>query len=317
MPINGHPTRIAIVGMGAVGASTAYVLIQTGHAHEVLLVDADTKRAEGHMMDLQHCLPWGRPIRMEVRSLDECEGCDMVLVTAGRPQVGHQTRMDLLKANAEMLGEIMPTAVRRNPDAIFAIVTNPVDVMARAAVRLSGLPPERVFGTGTVLDSARFRFLLSRHLDVDPRNVHAYVIGEHGDSEVVVWSRATVGPYTLDEYAAMRGRPLDDGMRADIALHVRRAAYEIIERKGATSFAIGVSTQRICESIWNDHRTIQTVSRTLAGAYGLGDVCMSLPCVLGRAGVERPCEIPLLAEERSALMRSAEILERAHCTLGL
>ncbi len=313
MPIHERPRRVAIIGMGAVGASTAYVLIQTGHVHELLLVDADRKRAEGHMMDLQHCLPWGRPLRMEVRALEECGDCDTVLVTAGRPQVGHQTRMDLLKANAEMLGEIMPAAARLNPQATFVIITNPVDV----AVKLSGLPPARVFGSGTVLDSARFRFLLSRHLEVDPRNVHAYVIGEHGDSEVVVWSRASVGPFTLDEYAAMRGRPLDEGTRADMALHVRRAAYEIIERKGATSFAIGVSTQRICESIWNDHRTLQTVSRALSGAYGLDGVCMSLPCVLGREGAEVPSEFPLNPLEHEALMRSADILERAYQSLGL
>lgn len=313
---NSPLSRVAIVGMGAVGASVAYVLINAGHAQEIILSDADLRRAEGQAMDLQHCLPWGRPLRMRVLPAKEIEGCGLVIVAAGAAQNPGETRLDLLKRNAAIIADIMGNTVARNPAAIYAIITNPVDVMARLALKISGLPPHRVFSTGTVLDSARFRFQLGQALEVDPRNVHAYVIGEHGDSEVPVWSRVTIGPYTLEEFAKLRGLDVGIPWRERISKDVRTAAYQIIERKGATSYAIGVSTLRIVESIADDQRTLQTVSRPLAGAYGLQEVCMSLPCLVAADGIAPPTELPLDASERAALLRSAEVLESAWAKLA-
>lgn len=309
--------RIAVVGMGAVGSSVAYMILTSGMAQELVLVDTDLRRAEGELMDLQHCLPYGKPVQLSVRPMAEVEGCDLVIITAGAKQYPGETRLDLLKRNTEIVAAIMRDGAARNGRALWLVITNPVDVMTRAARAISGLPPERVVGTGTVLDSARFRTVLAQHLGVDPRNVHGYVVGEHGDSEVLAWSRVTVGPYTLDEYAALCGRPIRGEDRARLDLGVRRAAYEIIERKGATHFAIGVSTGRIWESINRDQRTLQTVSRALKGAYGFDELCLSLPCVLSRAGASTPHEFPLDPDEHAALLRSAEVLEKAWQATGL
>ncbi len=307
--------RVAIIGMGAVGSAFAYALIHEGRVRELLFVDKDKRRAEGQMMDLSHCLPWGRPIKMEIGDLDSAASCDMVVITAGVAQKTGESRIDLVKRNADIFAEFFPRLPEANPRGLFVIITNPVDVMTRLALNLSHISPEQVFGTGTTLDTGRFRFLLSHHLKVDPRNIHAYVIGEHGDSEVLVWSRAHVGPFSLEEYGDLTGRPITAEVQRDVTAGVKTAAYEIIERKGATNYAIGLATEKLFESVSFNQGTLQTVSRALSGAYGFDDLCLSTPCRLQRDGALEPLEIPLSPEEHKALMRSAETLDEVYQSL--
>lgn len=307
--------RVAVIGVGAVGSAFAYSLIQEGRVRELVLIDKDERRAEGQMMDLSHCMPWGRPVKLEVGDLDAAAECEMVVITAGAAQQPGESRLDLVKRNADIFSEFFPRLPQANPNGLFVIITNPVDVMTRLALRLSSISPEQVFGTGTTLDTGRFRFLLSLYLKVDPRNIHAYVIGEHGDSEVLVWSRADVGPFHLEEYGELIGRPITTQVKAEITNEVKSAAYEIIERKGATNFAIGVAMEKLFESITYNQGTLQTVSRALSGAYGFDDLCLSTPCRLQRDGALSPLEIPLDPEEHKALMRSAEMLDEVYQSL--
>ncbi|HQK77292.1 MAG TPA: L-lactate dehydrogenase, partial [Candidatus Hydrogenedentes bacterium] len=261
--------RTAIVGVGAVGSTTAYAMLQTGTASELVLHDHDRLRAEGEYMDLQHCLPFTHHSAMSVRGADEIAGCGLVIVTAGAGQKPGESRLDLVKRNADIFASFFPLLSRNNPDAIFLIVTNPVDVMTRVALKLSGLPPQQVIGTGTVLDTARFRTLISQHCRILPRHVHAMVIGEHGDSEVMVWSRASIGAYRVAEYCDYLKIPLTTEDVERINNDVRNAAYQIIERKGATHFAIGVATNRIAEALGMNESSLYTVSRRCEGIFGL------------------------------------------------
>lgn len=308
--------RVAIIGMGAVGAATAFSMLQEGHARELILIDKDVARAEGEMMDLSHCLPHGRPMRLSFGDLDEAAECDLVVVTAGAAQRPGETRIDLVKRNAEIFSSFFPRLTKANPLAVFAIITNPVDIMTRFAVNESGDATGRIFGTGTVLDTARFRTLLSQHFRIDPRNIHANVIGEHGDSEVLVWSRGRIGPYSMEEYARATGAEFNDTVRADIDRSVREAAYQIIERKGSTNFAIGVTTREIHEAMSEDQNRLMTVSRPMKKVYGLEDICMSVPCPMTRDGAGPGMELSLDSTEHEALMRSAEKLDEVWNSLG-
>ncbi len=318
---NGAPARGirrgAIIGMGAVGSALAFTLLNEGQPSELILVDKDERRAVGEMMDLSHCTPYSQPVRLSAGGIDLVEHCDLIIINAGVAQASGESRIDLVKRNAAVYAEFFPALPRRNPGAIFCIITNPVDVMTRLAVHLGGIGPGQIFGTGTTLDTARFRLLLSQHLSIDPRNIHAYVIGEHGDSEVLVWSRAVVGPYPLEDYARRVGRPITPEVRAAIEHGVKRAAYQIIERKGATNFAIAVATQRICESVASNQSTMMTVSRQLGDAYNLGDVCLSIPCLMTREGAGEPMEMDLSPGEHDALMHSAETLDQVYRALDV
>ncbi len=310
--------KVAIIGVGAVGSTFAFTMASGGHVREVVLVDHDQRRAEGEMMDISHCLPYTQPINLRVGDLDDAAECDLIVITAGLAQKPGQTRLDLVKGNAEIFSEFFPRLPKANPHALFAIITNPVDVMTRLAWNLSEVSPQQLFGTGTVLDTARFRMLLGSELKTDPRNIHAYVIGEHGDSEVIAWSRARIGPYDLPEFCKLTGRDFSAEDQARIGTQVRQAAYQIIERKGATNFAIGVSMMRIYESLAHNMSTLQTVSRPLNGIYGLPeDLCLSLPCMLMRDGAKNPLEMNLDDEERAAFMRSAEVVDDIYQKLGI
>lgn len=309
--------RVAIIGAGAVGAAFAFALVHNALVREIVLIDKDERRAQGEMMDLSHCLPWGAPVKLSVGDLDAASDCDLVVITAGAAQRPGETRLDLVKRNADIFANFFPRLPKANPSGLFVIITNPVDIMTRLAVHLSELSTEQIFGTGTELDTARFRLLLGQHLKLDPRSINAYVIGEHGDSEVMVWSRATVGPHTLEEYGRLCDRPFTGDAKRHIEKEVRSAAYQIIERKGSTNFAIGVSMQRLFESITFNQARQHTVSRPLEGAYGLQDMCLSLPLVIERDGAEKPVEIGLSLDERAALMRSAEQLDEVFRNLGV
>lgn len=306
-----HSKKIAIVGMGNVGAAFAYALMLRRLATDIVLIDLDRKRAEGEALDLRHGLPLVGPMNVFAGDYADCADAAMVVITAGANQKPGQTRLELLKQNAGITADIVRRVLEQGGTPILLMTTNPVDVLTRAALDVAGamgLPPGRVFGSGTVLDSSRLRHLLAEAAGVDPRGVHAAVLGEHGDSEVCVWSRANVSGIPLAEALALRGVALDDGFRERAATDVRRAAYEIINRKGYTDTAIGVSLCRIVEAVLGDQKSVLTVSTDAEGLYGLPRVCMSLPCVVGAGGVEKVIDAPLAPEEEAALRASGEVL---------
>ena len=310
--------RVAMVGMGAVGSTTVYAMLHAGVAQEILLVDDHSRhRAEGELLDLQHTIPFSGPVGLRLASLEETRDCDLVIITAGAAQEPGQTRLDLLQQNVEIYRSFFPRLSRQNSNALFCIVTNPVDIMTRVALKLSGLPAEQVFGTGTVLDTARFRQNLSALFGVSTENVHAYVIGEHGDSEVLVWSRGRIGPFSLEEYAALRGMELTGEIRGRIDGDVRRAAYQIISRKGSTHFAIASATARLLETLAGDRHQLYTVCRALDLPGLPSGLCMSMPTELGRRGALRVLPLELSVGERQELEKSAQILHENYGSLGL
>jgi L-lactate dehydrogenase len=312
------PTRVAVVGAGNVGTTFAYALLLSGLAAEIVLLDANAARAEGEAMDLNHAVPFAHPTRIWAAGEDygECAGAAVTVIGAGAAQRPGETRLDLVRRNAAIFAEIVPRVARRNPRGIILIATNPVDVLTYHACQLAGLSPERVIGSGTILDTARFRYLLSQHYGVDPRSVHAYIIGEHGDSEVPVWSLANIAGMRLADYRAAQGLPDDEAALEGIYRQTRDAAYEIISRKGATYYAVAAGLLRIVEAILRDQRTVLSVSSLIGDYYGIGDVCLSLPTVLGRGGVERVLRLPLSDEEVTGLRRSAEVLRATYAQIG-
>ncbi|MGD9002284.1 MAG: L-lactate dehydrogenase [Anaerolineae bacterium] len=303
-----HPRKVAVIGAGNVGATFAYSLLLSGLVGEIVLIDVDRQRAEGEAMDISHAVPLSNPVRVWAGDYADCAGADVVVVTAGTAQRPGETRLDLVKRNAGIFRDIIPTVSECNPTGILVIASNPVDVLSYAAWKLSGFPARRVIGSGTVLDTARFRYLLSEHLGVDARNVHAHVIGEHGDSEVPVWSLANVAGMRLDEYCRRERCNLDDDVRARISHQVRDAAYEVIERKGATYYAVAVALVRIVEGILHDQHAVLSVSNLVPATYGIQDVYFSLPAVIGRRGVERVLQLALDESESLALERCAGVL---------
>ncbi|MGQ9489659.1 MAG: L-lactate dehydrogenase [Anaerolineae bacterium] len=303
------PIKIAIVGgAGAVGASAAYALMISGLASEIVLVDVNERRAEGEAMDLMQGAPFVRPVTVRHGSYADCAGSQIVVITAGAAQKPGETRLDLVKKNTEIFRQIIPQVAQAAPNAILLIVSNPVDILTYAALKFSGFPSGHVVGSGTVLDTARLRALIGQRLEVDPRSVHAYVIGEHGDSEVVVWSRAMVAGMPIGDFCVQRGRPCELEMQDEIALQVRRAAYEIIERKGATYYAIGLAIRHIIEAILRDQNTILTVSTLMTGQFGVTDICLSLPSIVDHGGVEGVLMPALNDAELAAFQRSAQVL---------
>lgn len=312
------PTKIAIVGgAGAVGATAAYALMISGLASEIVLVDVNERRAEGEAMDMMQGSPLVRPVTVRHGSYADCAGCQIVVITAGAAQKPGETRLDLVKKNTAIFQSMIPQIAAAAPHAILLVVANPVDILTYAALKFSGFPSGRVVGSGTVLDTARLRSLVGQRLEVDPRSVHGYVIGEHGDSEVVVWSRATVASMPIADFCVQRGRSFDPYIQERIADQVCHAAYEIIERKGATYYAIGLAISHIVEAMLRDQNTVLTVSTLLTGQYGISDICLSLPSVVDHNGVEVVLEPDLSGEELAALQRSAQVLKETASAAGL
>jgi L-lactate dehydrogenase len=312
------PTRIAIVGAGSVGATLAYACLIRGVGRTIALYDLDAAKARAEVLDLNHGLQFV-PAATMVGSddLEVCRGADLVVVTAGAKQRPGQTRLELAHANVEMCRELVPRLLEVAPDAILLLVTNPVDVVTHAALRYSGLPPNRVFGSGTVLDSSRLRLLIAQHCGVAVQNVHAYVAGEHGDSELPLWSSASIGSVPLLRWN-VPGRPaLDAAARAEIVRRVVGAAEEIIRGKGATNYAVGLAAARIIEAVLYDERQVLPVSSLLDGFAGISDVCLSVPSVIDRAGVDTVLPVPLSAEEAAGLRRSAAAVRDVVRKLGL
>ena len=307
--------RVAVVGTGNVGSTFAYALLLSGLAAEIVLIDANQARAEGEAMDLNHAVPFAHPTRIWAGAYEDCAGAAVTVIAAGANQRPGESRLDLVKRNAAIFRGIVPTVARHNPDGILLIATNPVDALTHASLKLSGLPKERVIGSGTILDTARFRQLLSRHFNVDARSIHAFIVGEHGDSEVPVWSLANIAGMRLEEYCAANDVPLDRAALAEIFIQTRDAAYQIIERKGATYYAVAAGLMRIVEAILRDQGTVLSVSTLVDdGSLGEGDVCLSLPTVVGRNGVERVLKLDLSQSEADGLRRSADVLRT---TIGL
>jgi len=303
-----RPSRIAVVGAGKVGSTFAYATLLNGLVGEIVLIDIDRERAEGEAMDLNHAAPLSNPARIWVGDYSDCAGANVVVVSAGTAQKPGETRLDLFKRNASIFRDIIPEIAKYNKDGILLIATNPVDILSYIAWKASGFPWKHVIGSGTVLDTARFRHLLSQRLELDPRNVHAHIIGEHGDSEVPVWSLTNVSGMPLDEFCRTQDCELGPEERDHIAEQTRNAAYEIIQRKGATYYAVAVGLVRIAESILRDQHSILSVSSLVPGYYGIEDVYLSLPAVIGRGGVERLVRLPLSDEEKRALRQSAQTL---------
>lgn len=302
-----RPLKGVIVGTGQVGMAIAYAMVIQNTFDELVLVDINRDKLEGEVMDLQQGMPFVQPTTITAGTLAEGTGADIVIVTAGAAQRPGETRLDLVQRNVEIFKQLIPEVVRHCPEAILLMVSNPVDVLTYAAWQLSGLPHSRVLGSGTVLDTGRFRYLLAQKLAVDPRSLHAYIIGEHGDSEVPFWSEANIAGarlYTEATPAAERAA-LDD-----IFLQVKNAAYEIIRRKGYTSYAIGLAVTQIVQAILRDQNRVLTVSSLMPAHFGLGDVCLSLPSVVGRTGVNRVLNVSLNETERSQLQASAATLRQ-------
>ena len=300
--------KCGIIGCGSVGAAAAYTLATHGLFSELILIDMNQKRAHGEAMDISHGVSFSQPCRVIDGSYDDLKDAAMVIIAAGVGQRPGESRLDLLTRNAAVMRSIITEITRVCPDAILLIVSNPVDLLTGIALRISGFPPERVIGSGTVLDTARLKFLLGHKLGVDGRNVHAFVIGEHGDSELAVWSSANISGIDLTDYCV--GRGLSDDF-SDLFESVRHVAYEIIEGKGATYYGIVMSVLRIATCIMRGEHSVLPISCYAEGHYGLGKVCIGLPCVVGRNGVETVLDIPLNEEEMHQLHHSAETLQHA------
>ena len=311
-------SKIAIVGSGMVGATFAYALIMKGLVRDLALIDLDRARAEGEVMDLNHSLSLLGPMNIQAGGYELCRDAQVVVITAGAAQKPGETRLDLAVKNARITQDVVRNILEHNPNPIILVTTNPVDILTYVALKVSGLPPSRVIGSGTVLDSSRFRFLLSRNCALDPRSIHAYIIGEHGDSEVALWSHVNVAGVPLDDYCPLCPHHCPSGVKEGIVEQVVKSAYQIIERKGATYYAIGVSLVRIVEAILKDQHSVLTVSTFIEDYYDQDDVCFSLPCIVGAQsrGVEQVIRPKLGPDEARLLRRSGEVLKAGLKDLG-
>jgi len=308
--------KIGIVGCGFVGSTACYAMVLQGIGSEFVLVDINRKVADAHAQDILHATPFSHPARVHAGSYEDLVGTEIVVVAAGVSQKPNETRLQLLERNAQVFEDVIPQIRRYAQDAILLIATNPVDIMTQIATRISGLPPERVIGSGTILDTARFRALLGEYLGVSPQSVHAYVLGEHGDSEVLVWTEARVGGVSVFDFAEQIGRPINDEVKRQIGEGVRFAAYKIIEGKGATYFGIGAGIARLARAILNDERAMLTVSALNEEVEEVPQVALSLPRIVGRQGITATLPVRLGKEEREALRKSAEILKQSATEIG-
>ena len=290
--------KAAIIGCGFVGSASAFALMESGLFSELVLIDANKDKAEGEALDISHGLPFAKPMKIYAGNYEDIGDAGVIIVTAGAGQKPGETRLDLVKKNVG----------KYNKDAIMLVVANPVDILTYTAKVLSGYPDNRVFGSGTVLDTARLKYLLGEHLGVDSRSVHAFIIGEHGDSEIAAWSSANVSGVPLSRFCEMRGFMKHEEAMRTIAEDVKNSAYEIINKKGATYYGIAMSVRRICEAIVRDEKSILPVSSMQKGAFGIEGLPLSMPAIVGADGVEKLVPISLSGEEQEKLRKSADTL---------
>lgn len=311
--------KVGIVGCGFVGSTAAYAMVMHGVGREIVLVDRNTDRAAAEADDIRHAVPFAHPLEIRAGGYDQLAGSCVVVVCAGVGQKPGETRMELLQRNAAVFREVVPAVLHAAPEAVLVVATNPVDVMTHLAAKFAaecGFPAQRVLGSGTTLDTARFRSLLGAHCGVDSHHVHAYVIGEHGDSEVLTWSLATIGGMPLESFTRLRQIAITDELRQEIDQKVRRAAYSIIHGKGATYYGIGSALSRIVDAILHDQRAIFTVCTPAAEVCGVKDVTVALPRLVGGDGVRETFPLPLNEQESRLLRSSAEIVRQALDGLG-
>lgn len=311
-----HP-KVVIVGAVAVGTTFAYSLLIRGLVAQIVLLDINKDKAEGEAMDLNHGLPFAHPVKITVGDYHDCKDADIVVITVDKGEKVHESRLALAGGNFAILKDIIGRITSYNKDCILLVVTNPLDAMTYAALKLSKFPRSRVIGSGTALDTARLRFLLSEHLKVDPRNVHAYIIGEHGDSEVPVWSLANVAGMQLKDYCPVCEGCFSQKEFNGLFSETRNAAYEIVNRKGRTYYAVALAMTRIVESIVRNENAVLTVSCFLEDYHGVSDICLSVPAVLNRNGIRETVKLPLTKKEVSNFRKSADIVRKVNESLGL
>lgn len=301
--------KAAVIGCGFVGSATAFSLMQSGLFSEIVLIDADTDRAEGEALDISHGVPFSKHMKIYAGTYDDIVDAAIIIITAGANQKPDETRLDLVHKNVAIFRSIIPEIAKRNCEGILLIVSNPVDILTYTAIKLSGFTENRVIGSGTVLDTARLKYELSEHLSVDSRSIHAFIIGEHGDSEIAAFSSANVSGIALSEFCEMRGHYNHEANTRQIAENVKNSAYEIIQKKKATYYGIASAVRRICEVIIRDEKSILPVSSMMHGEYGIEDVVLSMPAIVGKYGIETRVPIDLSEEEIEDLKRSAQTLK--------
>lgn len=304
-------TKISIIGAGFVGSSTAFALMNSGLATEIVIVDINKEKAEGEAMDLAHGVSFVKPLTIKSGDYKDTFDSDIVIITAGAAQKPGETRLDLISKNYKIMNSIVPEVVKYNPNAILLVVSNPVDILTYIVYKLSGLPKERVIGSGTVLDTSRFKYMLSEHFNVDARNIHTYIMGEHGDSEIATWSITNIAGMGVDDYCKAKCNKCEGAINLHIDDQVKNAAYEIIKRKGATYYAVALAIKRIVEAILRDENSILTVSSLLNGEYGIKDIYLGVPTIVGSSGVKDIIEVPLSYGELENLKSSASKLKES------
>ncbi|KMT21171.1 L-lactate dehydrogenase [Clostridium cylindrosporum] len=309
-------SKVAIIGCGFVGSTIAYTLAHTGLAREIVLIDINNDKAEGEALDIGHGIPLIKPVEIYSGSIKDVKDADVIVITAGKNRTPGKTRLELALDNVNIFKDLIPKLVAENNKAIYLIVSNPVDVLTYITCKISGLPSSKVIGSGTMLDSSRFRYLLSNELDIDARNIHGYIIGEHGDSEVATWSSTNISGIDIDDYCKMVGIKLDEDIKDKIENNIKTAGSEVINKKGATYYAISLAVIRIIECIVRDEKSILEVSSLIQGQYGIEDVSLSLPTIISSNGVERALEIKLDDEEMKSFRESAEIMKKTIKDVG-
>lgn len=313
-PINNR--KVAVIGCGFVGSASAFALMQSGLFSEMVLLDSNRAKAEGEALDISHGLPFAKPMQIYAGGYDDVADAAIIIVSAGTGQKPGETRLDLVQKNVGIFRSIIPEIAKRDFSGILLIVANPVDILTQVAASISGFSLNRVFGSGTVLDTARLKYLLGEHLDVDSRSVHAFIIGEHGDSEIAAWSSANVSGVPLHDFCEMRGHHHHEEATREIAEAVKNSAYEIIAKKSATYYGVAMAVRRICEAVIRDERSVLPVSSVHYGAFGVQSVALSMPAIVGKNGVETLVPIRLDAEETAALRASAATLRGVLDSVG-
>ncbi len=310
-----NPKKAAIIGCGFVGAATAFTLMQSKLFSELVLLDANHDKAVGEAEDIGHGIPFAGEMDIYAGNYDDIADCSMIIITAGANQKPNETRLALVQKNVAIYKDILSEITRRNYEGILLVVSNPVDILTYVAQKLSGLPEHRVIGSGTVLDTARLKYALSQQLDVDSRNIHSFIIGEHGDSEIVAWSSTNISGVPLDRFLEMRGHMHPDMDKQEIAEKVKNSAYDIIAKKDATYYGIAMSVRRICECMIRDEKSILPISTSMHGDFGIEEVCLSMPTILSAEGMETHIPIRLSETEQENLKQSADTLK--HILAGL